>query len=149
MAEGVFYSFWFDRNLQGDVVAVYNETGTKVLSYSYDAWGNKTTTVHNGSGTNGYAQYIAITYRGYYFDSETNLYYVSSRYYDAVIGRWINADSVIADAGGSIQGYNMFAYCFNNPVNMTDKTGSWPCWNDIGAGLKKTVGWLDKKIIFR
>ena len=60
MAEGVFYSFWFDRNLQGDVVAVYNETGTKVLSYSYDAWGNKTTTVHNGSGTNGYAPTGAI-----------------------------------------------------------------------------------------
>ena len=59
MAEGTFYTFWFDKNLQGDVVAVYNETGTKVLSYTYDAWGNKTTTVHNSSGTNSYAQYNA------------------------------------------------------------------------------------------
>lgn len=41
----------------------------------------------------------------------------------------------------------MFAYCFNHPVNMTDKTGSWPSWNDIKAGFKKAVGWVDNKII--
>ncbi len=127
MAEGVFYSFWFDRNLQGDVVAVYNETGTKVLSYSYDAWGNKTTTVHNGSGTNGYAQYNAITYRGYYYDTETNLYYVSSRYYDANLGRWIspepNADYGEFDGGAGLLSYNVYAYCANNPVLFKDETG--------------------------
>ena len=67
-----------------------------------------------------------LRYRGYYYDSETGFYYVSSRYYDPEIGRWINADSVIAGVGGSVQGYNLFAYCFNNPVNMSDPTGNWP-----------------------
>ena len=33
-------AFYFEKNLQGDVVAVYNENGVKVLSYTYDAWGN-------------------------------------------------------------------------------------------------------------
>ena len=130
MAEGVFYTFWFDKNLQGDVVAVYNETGTKVLSYTYDAWGNKTTTVHNSSGTNSYAQYNAITYRGYYFDSETNLYYVSSRYYDSATGRFINADDpeVLKAELENIGQENLFAYCFNSSVNRTDTTGAWPSW---------------------
>ena len=127
MAEGVFYTFWFDKNLQGDVVAVYNETGTKVLSYTYDAWGNKTTTVHNSSGTNSYAQYNAITYRGYYFDSETSLYYVSNRYYDPKIGRWISPEpnlyTGVFDGGAGLAGYNVYTYCANNPVNYFDHTG--------------------------
>ena len=133
MAKGVFYTFWFDKNLQGDVVAVYNETGTKVLSYTYDAWGNKTTTVHNNSGTNSYAQYNAITYRGYYFDSETNLYYVSSRYYDAQIGRFVNADAIgLLGANGDFVSLNLFAYCGNNPVVRVDTNGkAWYYFLDV------------------
>ncbi len=140
MAEDVFYTFWFDKNLQGDVVAVYNETGTKVLSYTYDAWGNKTTTVHNSAGSNSYAQYNAITYRGYYFDAETSLYYVSSRYYDPTAGRFINADSYVS-TGQGLLGYNMFAYCMSNPVNMFDSSGSWPKWIETAAG------WINENII--
>ena len=131
MAEGVFYTFWFDKNLQGDVVAVYNETGAKVLSYTYDAWGNKTTTVHSSSGSNGYAQYNAITYRGYYYDAETGFYYLQSRYYDPQIGRFINADSVIVGTSGELHGYNMFAYAFNNPIAYVDYNGNWPKLSDV------------------
>ena len=69
-----------------------------------------------------------LTYRGYVYDHETGLYYVSSRYYDPEIGRWINADSVIAGVGGEILGYNMFAYCMNNTVNRSDPSGNWPKW---------------------
>ena len=53
---------------------------------------------------------------------------MSSRYYDPEIGRWISADSVMSDVGGDIRGYNLFAYCMNNPVNMSDHTGNWPSW---------------------
>ena len=69
-----------------------------------------------------------LRYRGYYYDSETGFYYVSSRYYDPEIGRWINADDAIAGVGGDIRGYNLFAYCMNDPVNMSDHTGHWPQW---------------------
>lgn len=139
MAEGVFYTFWFERNLQGDVVAVYNETGTKVRSYTYDAWGNKTTTIHNSSGTNSYAQYNAITYRGYYFDSETNLYYVSSRYYDAKIGRFVNADAIgLLGANEDFASLNLFAYCGNNPVSREDDGGEF--WNFVvGAAVGAAI----------
>ena len=69
-------------------------------------------------------------YRGYYYDSITGFYYVSSRYYDPEIGRWLNADipeTLTADFEDFAQ-YNLFAYCFNNPVNMSDETGTWPSW---------------------
>ena len=67
-------------------------------------------------------------YRGYYYDTETGYYYLNSRYYDPVTGRFLNADNAVSGTGESVQGYNLYAYCFNNPVNMDDRTGNWPSW---------------------
>ena len=75
MAKGDFYTFWFEKNLQGDIVAVYNESGTKVYTYQYDAWGNCTATPVSSIGSNIYAQYNPFRYRGYYYDMETGLYH--------------------------------------------------------------------------
>ena len=69
-------------------------------------------------------------YRGYIYDTETQLYYLQSRYYDAKICRFVNADTTdILDGGNDhMLENNLFAYCFNNPVNMTDTDGDWPKW---------------------
>ena len=152
-AEGVFDEYYFEKNLQGDVVAIYNVSGTKLVNYTYDAWGKVTTTYTNSGASTG-ARYNPFRYRGYYYDDDTGLYYLNSRYYDPCIGRFINADSVMSDVGNDIQGYNLFAYCFNNPVNMDDSIGRWPKWltgalNVVGgslqmaagAALGATVGW--------
>ncbi|MBQ9886563.1 MAG: RHS repeat-associated core domain-containing protein, partial [Lachnospiraceae bacterium] len=64
-------------------------------------------------------------YRGYYWDEESWLYYLNSRYYDAVTGRFLNADNCVS-TGGGVLGYNMFAYCNNNPVMLSDGAGNWP-----------------------
>ena len=53
--------------------------------------------------------------------------------------RFINADDTdIIDGGNDhILENNLFAYCFNNPVNMVDEDGTWPSWATkvlIGAG---------------
>ena len=50
------------------------------------------------------------------------MYYLQSRYYDAKICRFINAYSYVSTGQGLI-GYNMFAYCGNNPVNRVDPNG--------------------------
>ena len=76
------------------------------------------------------------------YDEETGLYYVSSRYYDPEIGRWINADipeTLSADFENFAQ-YNLFAYCFNNPVNMIDETGTWPSWSSLVKKIAIGVG---------
>ena len=63
-------------------------------------------------------------YRGYYLDTETNLYYLQSRYYDSYTGRFINADDAgNLGAGNELLSYNLFGYCANNPVMYVDPTG--------------------------
>ena len=71
-------------------------------------------------------------YRGYVYDQETGLYYLQTRYYDPELGRFISADDLsYLGAGGELLGYNLFAYCGNNPVNRTDPDGT--DWQDVFA----------------
>ena len=115
--------YWFDLNLQGDIVAVYNKTGVKLVSYSYDPWGKCTVNYSNG-GASTSATKNNLRYRGYYLDSDLGLYYLQSRYYDPNTYRFINADGYLS-TGQGILGYNMYAYCNNNPVNYVDYYGNW------------------------
>ena len=131
--------YYYVKNIQGDVIEICNTYGISVVSYTYDAWGNILSITGELASTVG--QINSFRYRGYYYDSETGFYYVSSRYYDPEIGRWINADSVVAGIGENLLGYNMFAYCFNNPVNMTDNSGHWPQW------IKDAVDRVNDKVI--
>ena len=129
--EGIWDVFWFEKNLQGDIVAVYNGDGVKCISYVYDAWGKilKTTT-HNSTGTNVYASKNPFRYRGYYYDRDLRLYYLNSRYYDPNTCRFINADGYVS-TGQGLTGNNMFAYCGNNPVTHIDFTGA--MWQFVPA----------------
>ena len=127
-AAGVFDTYWFEKNLQGDVVAVYNQAGTKLIAYTYDAWGNLISYTMHGDGLYSLhynmAEGNSFRYRGYYFDRETGFYYLNSRYYDPAIGRFLNADGItLLGANGDCNNLNLFAYCGNNPVSKTDPTG--------------------------
>jgi len=106
---------------------------TKVANYVYNAYGE----IISSSGS--MATINPLRYRGYYYDNETEFYYLGSRYYDPVICRFINADTADTIIGGSenLLGYNLFAYCFNNPINFDDADGAWPKWATkiaIGVG---------------
>ena len=116
--------FYFEKNLQGDIVAVYNSVGDKVASYSYsNAWGNHSVKYSNGGSSTG-AQYNPFRYRGYYYDTDLEMYYLQSRYYDSKICRFISPDGVsYLGANGDLLGYNLYAYCSNNPVNFVDTSG--------------------------
>ncbi len=132
-----FDTYYFEKNLQGDVVAVYDAEGNRIGGYTYDAWGNCTVTYASGATTMEkriVRNFNPFRYRGYYYDIETGLYYVSSRYYDPEIGRWINADGQLT-TGSDLTGLNLFAYCGNNPVNRIDPTGeAWWHWA-LGAAV--------------
>ena len=140
-AEGTFDTYWFEKNLQGDVVAVYNQAGTKLISYTYDAWGNSSVSYYN-SGASTTATYNPFRYRGYYYDTETGLYYLQSRYYNPQWGRFLNADEIdYLGADGSLLSYNLYAFCMNNPVNRYEINGNWslPNWAKVAIGAVATV----------
>ena len=121
-------TYYFLKNLQGDIVAITNDAGNVVARYRYDAWGKVlAVTDANGSGidnTYHIAHINPYRYRGYYYDTETGLYYVSSRYYDPEIGRFLNSDdaSYAINQLGSTE-HNLYAYCSNDPVNSVDIGG--------------------------
>ena len=108
--------YFYVRNLQGDVVKVVNAGGEVVARYEFDAWGNILHAEGELAHTN------PITYRGYYKDWVTGLYYLQSRYYDPMLRRFISAD-VYLDTGVGILGTNPYVYCNNDPVNHIDPEG--------------------------
>jgi RHS repeat-associated protein len=116
--------------LQGDVIGILDKDGDLLVKYVYDAYGVPTVSFPGitSSMTDAQKQEIYILgsnnpfrYRGYYFDTETGFYYLNSRYYDPVTGRFLNADAVLDTS--VITGCNMFAYCGNNPIKYVDPTG--------------------------
>ena len=113
---GVEETYYYITNLQGDVMYMVDESGDEVASYDYDPYGKLTRT------TGDFAEINPLRYRGYYYDTETSFYYLQSRYYDPTICRFINADGY-ASTGQGLVGYNMFAYCLNNPIICVDSEG--------------------------
>ena len=118
--------YYVQKNFQGDIVALVNQSGDVVAKYVYDAWGNGK--VCNASGTeNTSSSFIGninpFRYRGYYYDVETGLYYLQTRYYDPQAGRFLSPDSVDYIAPDIIGGLNLYAYCNNNPVMYSDPDG--------------------------
>ena len=120
--------YFYRTNAQGDVKQIVDSNYNVVAYYAYDAWGKLLAVLDGNDNPITDSSHFAIVnpfrYRGYVYDTETGFYYVSSRYYDPEVGRWINADSLLSQ--GSVLGNNMFAYCLNNPVNMADTTGELP-----------------------
>ncbi|OQB24453.1 MAG: tRNA3(Ser)-specific nuclease WapA precursor [Firmicutes bacterium ADurb.Bin182] len=91
-----------------------------MVTYSYDAWGKLLDVSGTKAATLG--QDNPFRYRGYYYDTETGLYYLQSRYYNPEWCRFINAD-VYVSTGQGLLASNMFAYCANNPVLLKDPSG--------------------------
>ena len=120
--------YYYITNLQGDVMKLERADGGSGAQYAYDAWGN----IIAMSGT--LAELNPLRYRGYVYDQETGFYYLQSRYYDPVVGRFISADAYISTGRGTI-GCNMFAYCNNNPALNTDQTGSEPVTVTVVLGI--------------
>ena len=104
-------SYLFRKNLCGDVTHIYSTSGTLVGKYSYTAFGE--CTIEKDS--NNIASLNPIRYRSYYYDTETNYYYLKSRYYDPELGRFISIDSIEYIDPETINGLNLYAYCGNNP----------------------------------
>ena len=140
-------TYLYRKNAQGDVIALCDTNGAMVATYTYDAWGNCEvcpTAVIDNNRKSEYNRTVAnlnpIRYRSYYFDTETGFYWLQSRFYDPATGRFVSQDEYSYLDPDSVNGINLFAYCNNNPVMLTDSTGNgW--WKDFwNSTAGKVIG---------
>jgi RHS repeat-associated protein len=116
---GVKYTY--ETNAQGDVTGLVDSSGNEVVTYSYDTWGKLLSIGGTLASTVGAAN--PFRYRGYYYDTETGLYYLQSRYYNPELGRFISKDDPSYHDGQDAIGSNLYAYANNNPVMNVDTNG--------------------------
>ena len=114
------------------ITAPLDSSGVKVVEYSYDAWGNRQV---SGSNTK-LGNLNPFRYRSYFYDTETELYYLNTRYYDPVYCRFINMDSFDYADPEQLNGLNLYAYCANNPVMGYDPDGTFV----ISIGIVTALG---------
>ena len=113
-------TYTYLHNLQGDIVGILDSTGALVVEYKYDAWGKPLSTAGLLADTLGARS--PFRYRGYVFDEESGLYYLRSRYYIPMVGRFVNADSML-NKFFAFSWQNLFTYCNNKPVSLGDCDG--------------------------
>ncbi len=130
--DSVFYTYV--RNVQNDVIAMIDSKGNEVVRYTYDSWGRVMSIT--GSMRDSLGERNPFRYRGYYYDTETGLYYLKNRYYDTEIRRFINSDTVV---GKIPENSNVFAYCGSNPINRADYNGH---FYFAIAGVEIGIEWL-------
>ena len=111
--------------MQEDIIGITDEAYNKIVEYEYDSWGNIITIKDNNGNIITDESHIGIInpfrYRSYYYDKETKLYYLNSRYYNPEWGRFINCDSLIKAEENK---YNLYMYCKNNSIKYSDHLGT-------------------------
>ena len=132
--------YFYRKDILGNIIAIVDTSGNVVVKYVYDAWGNHKVLSPDGT-ENTDSTFIGninpYRYRGYYYDTETGLYFLQARYYDPEICRFISMDDVTYIDPETIGGLNLFAYCNNNPVMNVDPYG-----NSFLAAMLITAGVL-------
>ena len=124
--------YYYIKNAQNDVTAIADKDGNVLANYAYDSWG-KVTEI---TGNTALAEQNPIRYRSYYFDFETEWYFLSSRYYNAEACRFVNSDNYALPTSTptDITDKNLYSYCDNNPIVRADVDGDF--WHIvIGAAV--------------
>ena len=134
---GAETDYYYGKNNLGEIRYIYDDGGNIVVTYTYDAWGTPISVT--GSRATSVGQINPIRYKDYYYDTETGLYYLQSRYYDSEFARFINSDDCdYIGKSGEILSFNAYIYCLNNPIMLNDPSGSWYL-NFVAAGIQVEI----------
>ncbi len=129
--------YFYLRDITQNIIGIISSDGDNVVYYDYSAFGSVSTT---GTLANTIGKYNPFRFKGYYYDVETKLYWVSSRYYSPELCRWISPDLIDYLDHQSIIGLNLYAYCNNDPVNKYDPTGHSAIALLIAFGIGAVLG---------
>ncbi|MFY0565417.1 FG-GAP-like repeat-containing protein [Archangium lansingense] len=120
---------WYHQDHLGSVRALTNQSGQKVASYDYSAFGATLASSSSVANSRGYG--------GHEVD-DTGLVYMNARYYDPQLGRFISPDALVPSSGNP-QALNRYAYVYNNPISNTDPTGHVPVVAAIATAVSVGV----------
>jgi RHS repeat-associated protein len=104
---------YYEQDGLGTVTSLSNAPGALAQTYTFDSFGNQTSS--SGSLTN------QLRYTGHDFDTETTLYYMRARYFDPAGGRFISEDPLRFPGG-----IDFYTYAANSPTNLNDPFGFEP-----------------------
>ena len=137
--------YFYQKNGQDDIIGIVDDKGKVVVQYSYDSWGK----LLDITGDTALGNANPFRYRSYYYDNETGFYYLGGRYYDAEVGRFINADTtdLLTVTPERLTDKNLYAYCDNNPVVRKDEGGQfWLVSAVLGAAKGIVTDFITSKI---
>ena len=132
LLEGLRYNnkeYYYVRDITGCIEKIIDNNKKDMVLYKYTSYGQVEAYINPSLSTS--EQTIAnilmnnngFVYKGYYYDVETSLFWISSRYYSPELCRWISPDDIEYLDPESVNGLNLYCYCFNNPISYYDPSG--------------------------
>ncbi|MFC2155802.1 RHS repeat-associated core domain-containing protein [Acidobacteriota bacterium] len=130
--------YYFHTDAIGSVTAITDNSGNLIERVSYDTFGMPTFTDPTGETISTSTIDNEYLFQGRRYDKETNLYYYRARYYDPIMGRFLQTDPL-----GYQDSMNMYQSFNTNPVNFVDPWGEFNIRIDTGGGkyLDMASGW--------
>lgn len=130
--------YFYVKDSLNNVIAIYDQNNNQICRYVYTAYGNHNI-VWSTESNHQIALLNPFRFRSYYFDRETNLYYLKSRYYDPETCRFISMDDLAFLNPNKINGVNLYCYCLNNPVMYSDVNGCSAEWWEWAQGIGRII----------
>lgn len=118
--------YYVETDHLGSVISLFSESGERVYTQSFDAWGRERNPQTWDYTPNPIPKpaWLIRGYTGHEMLPEFGLINMNGRMYDPVLGRMLSPDNFVQDATNT-QSYNRYSYCWNNPLKYTDPDGEW------------------------